>query len=532
MVNKLSQHHSKCVLYYKKLTLLLVGCLLPFSVFSQQDNLIGKASELVYSNPDETIKIAELILKTSQDDQENATARLLLAKSYFIKGAYDKAVINAFEDNNLFQGIDFKTQVEINIIKASLLRKLYLDKQSEHYLNQASEILSKESIKAEDSLQSNIDLERINMLIDRRNSTEALSVIGQTEKQFKSFYESNKHKKHSLYITKERAFSDLTQYDSAFVYINKIFSVTDSMQITNLYEKAMLYKELGYLHLQKKEFDKSEENFFIALRFAEILGNNNLLMQINRELAINYLASGQKSQHKVYNDVFLLLNNEVELMEQEAVNSVYNLITKQHENWVLSEKDIYKGYQNLLLIGVLFIIIVCLFFVLQSHARKKRLKEIISYLEISKSNYIKTKPTKKSSKRRIAIPEETEKNLLYKLKRFEKSTQFLNNDMSLALLAGKFETNTKYLSEIINRHYNDNFNTFINKLRIKHIIEKLKSDSNYVNYKISYLAEECGFTSHSSFATVFKSIIGMSPATFIGLIKEERNNLKKKENVE
>ncbi|WP_191858950.1 helix-turn-helix domain-containing protein [Hanstruepera ponticola] len=532
MVNKLSQHHSQCVLYYKKLTLLLIGCLLSFNVFSQQDNLISKASELVYSNPDEAIKIAELILKTSQDSQDNAHARLLLAKSYLVKGAFNEAVINAFDDVSLLDDINVETQVEINIIKATLLRKLYLDKQSEYYLNQASEMLSKESIKAQDSLHSNIALERINMLIDRRNSTEALAVINKTEAQFKSFFESNKHKKQSLYIAKERAFSDLTQYDSAFVYINKIFSVKDSTQVTNLYERAMLYKELGYLHLQKKEFDKSEKNFFIALRFAEILGNDNLLLQINRELAINYLASGQKSQHKVYNDVFLLLNNEVELMEQEAVNTVYNLITKQHENWVSSEKDIYQRYQNLLLAGILFIIVVCVFFILTSQARKKRIKEIISYLEISKSNLIKTKPTKKSSKRRIAIPEETEKNLLDKLKRFEKSKQFLNNDMSLALLAGKFETNTKYLSEIINRHYNDNFNTFINKLRIKHIIEKLKSDSNYMNYKISYLAEECGFTSHSSFATVFKSIVGMSPATFIGLIKEERKSLKKKENVE
>ncbi len=94
--------------------------------------------------------------------------------------------------------------------------------------------------------------------------------------------------------------------------------------------------------------------------------------------------------------------------------------------------------------------------------------------------------------------------------------------MSLAVLAGQFETNTKYLSEVINKHYNVNFNTYINKLRIGFIVEKLKSDSNFMNYKISYLAETCGFSSHSSFATVFKSITGIAPITFIELLKDEK----------
>merc|ERR1711974_328919 len=107
-------------------------------------------------------------------------------------------------------------------------------------------------------------------------------------------------------------------------------------------------------------------------------------------------------------------------------------------------------------------------------------------------------------------------------KKFEASKKFLNKDMSLAVLAGQFETNTKYLSGVINKHYDDNFNTFINKLRINYIIDKLKSDPNYINYKISFLAEESGYSSHSSFATVFKSIIGMSPVTFIKLIQKER----------
>lgn len=121
------------------------------------------------------------------------------------------------------------------------------------------------------------------------------------------------------------------------------------------------------------------------------------------------------------------------------------------------------------------------------------------------------------------IPAETEKVLLAKLKKFEASTRFTSKEMSLALLSAQLETNTKYLSEIINRHYQDNFNTYINKLRVNYIIEKLKSDSAYRNYKISYLAEDAGFSSHSSFATTFKAITGIAPGTFIEFVLEEES---------
>jgi YesN/AraC family two-component response regulator len=122
------------------------------------------------------------------------------------------------------------------------------------------------------------------------------------------------------------------------------------------------------------------------------------------------------------------------------------------------------------------------------------------------------------------MPAETEQQILNKLKKFESTSKFTNKDISLAVLAGQFETNTKYLSEIINKHYNINFNTYINKLRVNFIIEKLKNEPNFCNYKISYLAELSGFASHSSFATVFKSISGISPITFIDLLKNERND--------
>ncbi len=524
MSENTKRRYSKGSQLVKTLKLVFIGFVFTNVMYSQQDDLALKAKELLYHDPSETIKIADHILKTTQDYQGRAQANLLLAISYDIKGDYINATKHAFDAENQFSEILPETRVQNLILRASLSRKLYLDKQFKDYLDSARLIVAKVSPKDEE-LEQQIALEQAKLLADRRDKV-VFDSIQKIENDYKAFYKSNPNKKKALYLIKAQAFSNISKIDSAKVYLNKVLNLIDGAKENNLYQKAKTYAALGQLQLQEKKFKPSEETLFIALRFAEILENPNLLMQINRDLAINYLATNQNSQHKVYNDVFLVLNTEVGLMEQESVNTLFNMLTTQQESILVAEEDKYSKYFYLTLAGGLLAALLGLFLLLKSEGRKKRLKEIISYLEITKSNLIKAKLPKKKTKKRILIPEETERSLLLKLNKFEKSNKYLSKDMSLAVLAGQFETNTKYLSEIINRHYNDNFNTFINKLRINYIIEKLKSDPNYSNYKISYLAEESGYASHSSFATVFKSVVGMSPATFINLIKEERESVK------
>ena len=120
----------------------------------------------------------------------------------------------------------------------------------------------------------------------------------------------------------------------------------------------------------------------------------------------------------------------------------------------------------------------------------------------------------------VVIPLETEKIILERLKEFENSTNYTNPNMTLAMLAKQMKTNTKYLSEIIHTHKQKNFNTYINELRINYIINLMQDDSQYLNYKVSYLAEQSGFSSHSAFTVVFKSITGITPKHFVLFLKK------------
>ncbi|MCT4074668.1 AraC family transcriptional regulator [Elizabethkingia anophelis] len=57
---------------------------------------------------------------------------------------------------------------------------------------------------------------------------------------------------------------------------------------------------------------------------------------------------------------------------------------------------------------------------------------------------------------------------------------------------------------------------------MNHIITKLYEEPEYLNYKISYLADIGGFSSHSHFTQIFKKEVEISPSEFITQLK--RNN--------
>ncbi|WP_413785705.1 helix-turn-helix domain-containing protein [Elizabethkingia sp. HX XZB] len=118
------------------------------------------------------------------------------------------------------------------------------------------------------------------------------------------------------------------------------------------------------------------------------------------------------------------------------------------------------------------------------------------------------------------ISQKRENELLQKLEKFENSTEYLSRNFTISNLASILDTNTKYIHAILKSHKSKNFSSYINKLKINYIITKLYEYPEYLNYKISYLANIGGFSSHSHFTQVFKKEATISPSEFIKQLKK------------
>lgn len=512
---------------YQIIFMLFVSATLFSQENAEEKLLLLKASELAVSDPDETIKIANHLLKKAKSEENSVAINLLIATSYDTKGDYFRSVNYVFEASKNFRIVNDSLKAEILFLKAEISRKLHLYNQVDSYLSDMSFAISGlGSRETKKSILARIDLQKALVDLERTNYNETLKRLDDIEVKYNTVLTDNNGLNQNLSLIKALSFNGLNDYKASEQNFEKALSEYHSQKKTNIILETEILNGLSRIYYERKEYLKSIDTLLMALDKATKINNLPLLEKINYQLAANYLALSDKTRYQQYNDKFLLLNTASIEMEIEAVNSMYNFIGEEQEANYKYEKDKLVTYSHIALAVLTLIILSFVVLYSVNKAKRKRLKEIIGYLEVTNNLLVKSYVDKKEPNKKIAIPTETEQSILAKLKRFEGSIKYTNKDMSLATLAAQFDVNTKYLSEIINKHYQDNFNTYINRLRINYIIEKLKNEPEYLNYKISYLADESGFSSHSSFATVFKSITGIAPTIFIDLIGKEVNKKK------
>lgn len=90
---------------------------------------------------------------------------------------------------------------------------------------------------------------------------------------------------------------------------------------------------------------------------------------------------------------------------------------------------------------------------------------------------------------------------------------FAEGEITLQKIAERLSISPHHLSQIINEQLKQNFFDFINSYRIEEV-KRIMKDSKYKHLSIIAVAEEAGFSSKSSFNSIFKKHTGMTPSQF------------------
>jgi len=90
---------------------------------------------------------------------------------------------------------------------------------------------------------------------------------------------------------------------------------------------------------------------------------------------------------------------------------------------------------------------------------------------------------------------------------------FLKNDLTLGNLADELGITNHNLSEVISKAFNKNFYDLINTYRVEEFKELVKNP-DYSHYSLLAVAFESGFSSKSSFNTIFKKFTETTPSEY------------------
>lgn len=134
----------------------------------------------------------------------------------------------------------------------------------------------------------------------------------------------------------------------------------------------------------------------------------------------------------------------------------------------------------------------------------------------------KEETTEKEERSTTMLNEEQANRLLNKINRVMGDVSVISqSDFSLNTLAQMVESNTKYVSWVINETYGKNFRLFLSEYRIREACRRLSDQEHYGNVTLQAIYEELGYNSAASFIQAFKKVNGMTPSTYLKLMREK-----------
>ncbi len=446
---------------------------------------------------------------------------------------YNNIGLNYKKASNFDQAIAYYEKAMYLDDSLQLMNNLALD-----YVNMAGVYFSwKKYSQALENYKSSLDIYLEYSYA--RDISSTLSNIAAAYKALKQYDEAEKN--YQMALDTAISCNDVFYTGTALHGLGQLAYMRSNYKLALYYEKQALelYKEtgrtfsianvnlaIGQAYLALKDYQLANYYLLNADSLSKELKTLEFEKSVVFQLAKYYSVTGQNQKSIQYYENFILLNDSMFNQKSHHLLTEYevklNNLEKQREvERVSLENEINRNKidQKNKLIWILSIgsfIFLVLGGVLWLMYRQKNASYLLlfnknrEHLEIERKAVARRK---ESIKKKIS-PEMIDKILhdLYQVMDDEKI--FLQQDLTEPKLASILNTNTSYLSKVINDNFGLNYKGFINKYRITEA-QNLILNEAYKNYTIEAISQECGFNSKSVFNATFKKITGLTPSYYM-----------------
>ena len=299
--------------------------------------------------------------------------------------------------------------------------------------------------------------------------------------------------------------------------------------------KDFANQAVGYFYIGKSywQLNEHETAFSYFKKVIQIIEAKNYIrpdLRENYELIISYYKSKDDLNNQLYYIQKLL---KVDRILESRYRYLSNKIHKEYDTKkLLADKQsieslLARRKHNDLILGlVIAFLFFLLVFLLYRNINNKRIYRQ-KYEELMTKGKSARVEERQITSVIADINQDKIKSLLKQLEKFEKDKKFLVKDLTSAKLAAIFNSNPKYLSQIIYQYRGKKFVKYIADLKINYLIKLLKEDSKIRKYSNNALAEEVGFSSTKTFTQAFFAEAGCPTSYFI----EELNKMSQENKI-
>lgn len=510
---------------------------LPLMLYGQSKSFEERYEEVYYSiiasDVNEAIRIADSLISVSKNDLQKIKAMMLAANIHHSLGDISTALDHVLEAQNIAnKGRYTEFQARTSGFLASTFRNVGLLEESKKHLMQANTAnerqkdspgyyLTKANISQENAFRAIHDsafhkaLDYLKeaagyMLKDVANNAQVTLVMA-----------TNDQLKATCYI-------NIGELDLADSLLN---SSIEKLQGAESSLRSYIYRSKAELAMARAQYDTAYHYLQLAKPYIESSKREELKELLYSTFSKYYQAIGNNEEAVYYYEMYRKVIFEKERTARQISNALIRRLNEENQRYY---SNALKGWWYFSgIITVMFSVLIFLYF-----KRRKEKKAYIILINLLKGKNETAILEEKKKQQEIAsnmddhspkdepkllISDDTERRLIHELELLETQHFYLNKELSLSSLANQLNTNQRYVSYAIRKYKEMDFHTYIQHRRIHYITKRLKNEPELLDYKLSYLAEISGFSSHSKFSAVFKSVTGISPSTFVQYTKEGKN---------
>jgi AraC-like DNA-binding protein len=344
-----------------------------------------------------------------------------------------------------------------------------------------------------------------------------------------------------------QAFSNVEQrrYDQAIKVYDDQLQLIDTTQYSRLI--YFTHVEKAKVHAMKGDYRRAIEALKQSERIAVDLEMKDCKLEVFQMLAQYYQQSGDHAARQHYYDQYTQLKDTLtnyqqlaSVSEMEYRNELKGM--EQEMSEIKHHREV-MSYVTMVSLGFLMALLVLLYLV---YRKNRELKHSNQSLYQKNVEMLRAEEEERRMRRQLQdketpaataddadsevkyksshLTDEDKEQLLSRIQQvMENSDEIFSPDFSLERLAMLSGSRYKYVSQVINEYYEQNFNNFLNSFRIKEACKRMRDLDNYGNYTIEAISESVGFKSRSTFVTSFKRITGLTPSQYQRMAREEAN---------
>jgi tetratricopeptide (TPR) repeat protein len=398
---------------------------------------------------------------------------MLSATLYRDAKDFKRALLYAEKAETIIENTDdLNWQARISLFLAGQYRGVELYSQSKKYAQKALETgkMIKDTLIAH-KIQGLILQEMAYYEMDQKKYKKSNQYIQQSQLHFNNvikekdfFTADNEQMLGSNYYHLKNIEASLFHYKKA---LNLVKDVPEN-EIT-----GYIYNGLANVYLEKNDLIKAKKYLDLAQKVDDKAEQLELKKDVYNTAKQYYIKIKDIEKLKDIDQKTDTLDSKITAKTRQFIDDSYSKLDKKIVK--AEKKSTLKNY--LILMSALLVIFI---FVLYIRSKIQQRKNIEKFKQILRKSNIKNSADSPvvlekvdisvhqtgNNEAVVLMSSETEEKLLAKLNKFEKSNLFNNKNISLPFLAGRFETNTKYLSYVINTHREKDFNNYINELRL------------------------------------------------------------------